>query len=193
VLSAAVYHARELALQRMEEEAASLGADGIVGVRLDVCGFGSRGHTAEFLAVGTAVRYRNGTRRRKRPFTSDLTGQDFWALLRTGSKPPGMVMGSCVDAVTVRGPGQRFAHAFRNVELPRDTRPCMTPASSRWPRMQQEASALAADGIVGVNLTAHGDGWGGQIIEFFAIGTAISRDPAVQRPPSPAPVIHLGR
>src|SRR6185437_15013540 len=34
VLSQAMYHARELAMSRMEEEAAALAADGIVGVRL---------------------------------------------------------------------------------------------------------------------------------------------------------------
>jgi len=32
----ALYHARELAMTRMEEEADQLGADGIVGVRLDI-------------------------------------------------------------------------------------------------------------------------------------------------------------
>src|SRR5260221_7290163 len=36
VLTQAMYHARELAMTRMEEEADVLGADGIVGVRLDV-------------------------------------------------------------------------------------------------------------------------------------------------------------
>src|SRR5256885_2585633 len=36
VLSEAMYTARELAMTRMEEEADQLGADGIVGVRLDV-------------------------------------------------------------------------------------------------------------------------------------------------------------
>src|SRR5262249_22390074 len=35
VLSQAMYHARELAMTRMEAEAQSLGADGVVGVRLD--------------------------------------------------------------------------------------------------------------------------------------------------------------
>ena len=34
VLTQAMYHARELAMTRMEEEADQLGADGIVGVRL---------------------------------------------------------------------------------------------------------------------------------------------------------------
>jgi uncharacterized protein YbjQ (UPF0145 family) len=36
VLSQAMYSARELAMTRMEEEADQLGADGIVGVRLDI-------------------------------------------------------------------------------------------------------------------------------------------------------------
>ena len=36
VLTQAMYHARELAMVRMEEEADELGADGIVAVRLDV-------------------------------------------------------------------------------------------------------------------------------------------------------------
>ena len=36
VLSQAMYSARELAMTRMEEEADQLGADGVVGVRLDI-------------------------------------------------------------------------------------------------------------------------------------------------------------
>src|SRR3954466_4385530 len=56
VLSQAMYHARELAMSRMEAEAAVLGADGIVGVRLDV-EFKEWGNDiAEFVAVGTAVK-----------------------------------------------------------------------------------------------------------------------------------------
>src|ERR1700729_3881664 len=55
VLSTAMYHARELAMTRMEAEAQALGADGIVGVRLDVelKEFGA--DIAEFIAIGTAV------------------------------------------------------------------------------------------------------------------------------------------
>jgi uncharacterized protein YbjQ (UPF0145 family) len=60
-------------------------------------------------------------------------------------------------------------------------------------RMQHEATQLAADGIVGVELVEHGHGWGGRIIEFFAIGTAIARDPGAERPVSPSPVVDLSR
>ena len=54
-LTSAMYNARELAMNRMEEEADQLGADGVVGVRLDV-NFYEWGHgSAEFIAIGTAV------------------------------------------------------------------------------------------------------------------------------------------
>src|SRR5450755_2698992 len=61
-LSQAMYHARELAMTRMETEADALGADGIVGVRLDIefKEFGS--DLAEFIAIGTAVTAEDGAR-----------------------------------------------------------------------------------------------------------------------------------
>ena len=72
-LTAAMYNARELAMNRMEEEADQLGADGVVGVRLDV-NFYEWGHdSAEFIAVGTAVKAEDGNSYRNKlgkPFTS---------------------------------------------------------------------------------------------------------------------------
>ncbi len=85
VLSQAMYHARELAMSRMEAEAQALGADGIVGVRLDVEMKEFGNDIAEFIAVGTAVHaepdaggggvkeWRNN---KNLPFTSDLSGQE---------------------------------------------------------------------------------------------------------------------
>ena len=60
VLSQAMYHARELAMTRMEAEASQLGADGIVGVRLDVEMKEFGNDIAEFIAVGTAVKAEPG-------------------------------------------------------------------------------------------------------------------------------------
>ncbi|MDQ6775280.1 MAG: heavy metal-binding domain-containing protein [Actinomycetota bacterium] len=190
VLSSALYDARELAMRRMEEESADLGADGIVGVRLEVKGFGTRGHTAEFVAIGTAVRKRDRKTAAERPFTSDLSGQDFWTLLRTGSRPVGLVMGSCVYAVTYRGQWSA-QYTFRNVELPLYTQALYDARELAMTRMQREAADLSAHGIVGVQLVEHDHGWGGRIVEFFAIGTAIVKDPEAERPEPPSPVINL--
>src|SRR2546426_12558327 len=76
VLTQAMYSARELAMTRMEEEADQLGADGIVGVRLDVIRHAWGASMAEFMAIGTAVKatkpgdWKVST---GRPFTSDLS------------------------------------------------------------------------------------------------------------------------
>src|SRR6202043_746142 len=124
VLSEAMYHARELAMTRMEEEPDQLGADGIVGVRLDIGRYEWGQDMAEFIAIGTAVKHRDGVLHRApsgRPFTSDLSGQDFWTLLRTGHRPVGLVMGSCVYHVGRRSPVKTIAQAGRNIELPNYT------------------------------------------------------------------------
>src|SRR5512135_1842127 len=65
VLTQAMYHARELAMTRMEEEAHALGADGIVGVRLEIDHKEWGNHVAEFVAIGTAVVHRNDPHRFK--------------------------------------------------------------------------------------------------------------------------------
>ena len=90
-LTQAMYTARELAMARMEEEADVLGADGIVGVRLDVNYYEWGKSTAEFIAVGTAVKAKDGSSWRNvegKPFTSDLSGQDFWTLVASGLRAP---------------------------------------------------------------------------------------------------------
>ena len=58
MLTQAMYSARELAMTRMEEEADELGADGVVGVRLDVGRYAWGANMVEFLAIGTAVKHR---------------------------------------------------------------------------------------------------------------------------------------
>src|SRR5664279_3133950 len=56
VLTQAMYTAREYAMARMEAEADTLGADGIVGVRLEYRHYTWGDDLLEFMAVGTAVR-----------------------------------------------------------------------------------------------------------------------------------------
>jgi uncharacterized protein YbjQ (UPF0145 family) len=55
-LTAAMYHARELAMSRMQAETEALRAEGIVGVQLLSLPHRWGGHTTEFFAIGTAVR-----------------------------------------------------------------------------------------------------------------------------------------
>src|SRR3954469_3079996 len=123
-LTQALYAARELAMVRMEEEADSLGADGIVGVRLTVNLHAWGSNVIEFLAIGTAVKSERGGNWRApngKPFQSDLSGQDFWTLLRAGYRPVGFVMGNCVYHIAHQGLIQWLSNTGKNIELPNYT------------------------------------------------------------------------
>ena len=83
-------------------------------MRLDVNYYEWGKDAAEFIAVGTAVRAENGVSHRNKlgkPFTSDLSGQDFWTLMHTGYLPQGLVMGTCVYHIAHRGLGATLGSA----------------------------------------------------------------------------------
>ena len=194
VLSEAMYHARELAMTRMEEEADQLGADGVVGVRLDIGRYEWGENLAEFIAVGTAVKHQEGALHRApsgRPFTSDLSGQEFWTLLQTGHRPVGMVMGSCVYHVAHQTMRQSLKNTGQNIELPNFTQALYDARELAMERMQAEALEAKAEGIVGVDLHERSHGWGSHVIEFFAIGTAIIPSEGIEDHVIPTPQVVL--
>jgi uncharacterized protein YbjQ (UPF0145 family) len=187
-MSHALYHSRQLAMNRMEEEADQLGADGIVGVRLEVNVHAFGQGILEFMAVGTAVRHAGGGAFRNRhgkPFQSDLSGQDFWTLIRAGYRPVGFVMGNCVayvppDTIGYLGGGNRELSEYTHVLY--DARELAIG------RLQYEAETLGAQGIVGVTVEEKEHSWGvarrfdgnaaattGELVELFVIGTAVVR------------------
>jgi uncharacterized protein YbjQ (UPF0145 family) len=182
-LSQAMYHARELAMTRMEAEADALGADGIVGVRLEIEFKEFGNDLAEFIAIGTAVTgdeihartpdgftWRNN---QNKPFTSDLSGQDFWTLIQAGYAPLGMTMGTCVYHIAHQKFWQVIGNVGQNVEIPQFTEALYDARELAMSRMQAEAEQLDAEGIVGVQMLSNTHRWGGHTTEFFAIGTAV--------------------
>ncbi len=195
-LSQAMYQARELAMSRMEAEADILGADGIVGVRLEVGRYEWGEALAEFIAVGTAVRSSDGTSHRTPkglPFTSDLSGQDFYLLRTMGYTPMGLVMGSCVYHVAHLSMRQAFKTMGQNIEMGNFTQALYEARELAMERMQHEAMALGSEGIVGVNVREQSHGWESHIIEYYSVGTAVTpTTPIVDGLPSvPHPTLSL--
>jgi uncharacterized protein YbjQ (UPF0145 family) len=272
-MTRALYHARELAMSRMEQEADELGADGIIGLRLVVnldgdpqriawkqyrqwqawahgigyprrvtnLGMGWYGtwqqvawlqwqrycqqmgwppqpppwaqppkeaayalgrNVAEFLAIGTAVKHRDGDsfkNRRGKPFQSDLSGQEFWMLIKAGYRPVGFVMGNCVYYVP---PNLLQARATVSGELSEYTHALYDARELAIERLQAEAEALGATGVVDVTVSEQSHAWRqsyvdvgnaalqtGEMIELFVIGTAVVPMPGAGEPPR-ARLIH---
>jgi uncharacterized protein YbjQ (UPF0145 family) len=194
LLTQALYHSRELAMARMEEEADELGADGIVGVRLTVSLHAWGSNVIEFLAIGTAVKHEGGQSWRApngKPFTSDLSGQDFWTLLHAGYRPLGFVMGNCVYYVAQQ-PQYAYGQGYPQQQQPMQNMELATPTQALYDarelameRMQAEAEELKAEGIVGVTVEETNHTWGPAVLEFSAVGTAvvaISEDHKIPKP-----------
>ena len=177
VLSRAMYEARELAMTRMRTEAHDMGADGVVGVRLTVKRMEWDDKVLEFVAIGTGVVQARALPGFKgpngQPFTSDLSGQDFWTLLHAGYRPLEMVMGSCVYHVAHQGLFKSLGNIGQNTELTNFSQALYDAREIAMERMQNEAHTAGAEGIVGVELTEGSHNWAPHVIEFFAIGTAV--------------------
>ena len=193
-LTQALYHARELAMTRMEEEADALGADGIIGVRLTVNLHAWGSNVIEFMAIGTAVRHQHGHDYRAphgKPFTSDLSGQDFWTILRAGYRPVGFVMGNCVYHIAHQGLIAWLKTSNRNMELPNYTQALYDARELAMERMQAEAQSLQAEGIVGVTVEESNHTWGTHVLEFSAVGTAVIAMSKNHQIPSPTLVLSV--
>jgi uncharacterized protein YbjQ (UPF0145 family) len=132
----------------------------------------------EFIAIGTGVVHAKGHTGFKghagKPFTSDLSGQDFWTLLQAGYRPLEMVMGSCVYHVAHQGMFKALGNVGNNVELTNFSQALYDAREIAMERMQHEASAVKAEGVVGVDLHEGSHNWKPHIIEFFAVGTAVT-------------------
>ena len=198
VLTQAMYSARELAMSRMQAEAEQLGADGVVGVNLRAQSYVWGQGVLEFVATGTAVRALSGEGGHRAPdgraFSSDLSAQDFYRLLASGSVPVAFVLGTCVFHIAHQSVMQSLRQAGVNQEMVVFTQGIYEARELALGRMQAEATNAAANGIVGVTVAVNNHVWGEHATEFFATGTAIRRlDPSHRMPDSaPKPTFTLG-
>jgi uncharacterized protein YbjQ (UPF0145 family) len=203
VMTQAQYNARHLALNRLLQEAVLLGATGVIGVRIERKGYDWGIGLLEFAAIGTAIRESNLPPPQPGApqypvFISDLSGEDFWKLCRGGFRPAGVALGNCSYYQIPTFSTQRatqggiFSGSWMNQELPDYTQALYNCRELAMSRMEQEARAVGATGIVGVTTDIEA-----QAIEvdlgndrhrtdmmyhFNAIGTAIKPAPTPVKP-----------
>src|SRR5438874_757383 len=113
-------------------------------------------------------------------FTSDLSVNEFLLVREAGFRPLGLVLGSSIYHV-----GLQFGRWGKNQELDVLSQAMYHARELAMSRMEAEAEAYHAEGIVGVQLRQHSHTWGSHTTEFFAIGTAVRplrEDHVIQRP-----------
>jgi uncharacterized protein YbjQ (UPF0145 family) len=181
VLTAAMYNARALAIDRMRTEAHALRADGVVGVHLAIQQHAWGSGELEFVAQGTAVRAKDAEGDHKLadggPFTSDLSGQDFFTLVKAGHFPRSLVFGTCVYHVAHQSVRQAMKMTGQNMEIPLFTESVYTARELAMTRMEDEAAHYGADGIVGVRANVYNHIWGEHATEFLSVGTGVVTSP----------------
>src|SRR5215467_4284253 len=188
----AMYEARHKALDRMTAECEELGGHGVVGVRLTIGAFPAGG--LEFKAIGTAVRApavppmanwnKDFSGRRRTPFTSDLSGQDFAKLIMKGWVPAGLALGISIgsrhdDWMTIGqtrwGSGNAEVTGF--TELVNDAR------HDARQQLERDVARLGGEGVVIADMQMRvrerecpvQEGRRDHIVEVTTIGTAIAR------------------
>ena len=82
-------------------------------------------------------------------------------------------MGVCVYHVRRLGSLAWMRTYFQSVEMPGYTEALYEARELAMGRIQAEAIALRAEGVVGVTTSELSHVWGSRVIEFFAIGTAV--------------------
>jgi uncharacterized protein YbjQ (UPF0145 family) len=186
-----LYEARRKALGRMEHECQELGGHGVVGVRLTIGTFPAGG--LEFKAIGTAIRA-PGAAALSRPFTSDLSGQDFAKLALAGWMPAGLVLGISIgsrhdDWLTVTqtrwGSGNTEVHGY--TDLVNQTR------HDARTQLERDVKRHGADGVVVQEMDVRvrerecpmQEGRRDHIVEATIIGTAIAGFAVTRRAPAP--------
>jgi uncharacterized protein YbjQ (UPF0145 family) len=176
-LSSALLGAREIATKKLQAEARRAGATGVVGVRLTIDQLGAKSHLARFMAIGTGVRPRHPAAptsdESDDPFLTALSGQEFALLRRVGFLPVGLVMGVCVYHVRRLGSFTWLRTYFQSMEMRGYTDALYQARELAMGRLQAEALAQRAEGVIGMTTSELSHVWGSHVIEFFAMGTAV--------------------
>lgn len=166
---------RHLALQRLVDDARSVGANSVVGIETVIKPFQG---IHEMMMTGTASHNANLPNEYSiSPLTSDLTCEETWNLASMGFLPLKLVMGTAVYSLGVVGGVVAALKSFSRGEISELTSLIYDAREHAIGLIRAEAEAIGADDVVGIKTHVHEIGG---LLEFMAIGTAVKRDAAAR-------------
>lgn len=167
-------HTRHLALQRLEADAASRGANAVVDIITRVVSFGSG--VKEMLMVGTAS-HNPALGNLATPVTSELTGEELWNLTQLGYAPVRLLLGSSVYSLGFSGGLKAMFSALSRGEVTALTKLIYDARENCLEHIHREAATLNVDAVIGVKVFINE--LSGGIVEVLAIGTGMKKNNAV--------------
>lgn len=178
---------RHKALERLVAQAKADGANAVVGIRTTILPWMG---THEMLMAGTASRHSAlPASADSNPVTSDLTGEELWAMTSLGYAPVKLLMSTSIYSLGVVGGFMAAFKSFTKGEISDLTTLIHDAREIAIDRLKNEADALGAEEVVGVKTYIAEIGNG--LVEFMAIGTAVKKVPGftVQTAALPAQAI----
>jgi uncharacterized protein YbjQ (UPF0145 family) len=165
---------RHLALFRLRREAAQVGANAVVDVRIDLRPFGTG--VVELLMTGTASHHPALAADSRDPtnvVTSELSGAELFSLAQMGYAPVQLVMATSVYSLgLVGGIGASFS-ALAKGELREVTELIYGARENCLSLLRREAESVGAEQVIGNRLQIRELSPG--LIEVVAVGTAVRR------------------
>ena len=180
-LTAAYDRARSLALSRMQQEAAMLGAHMVIDVRFLGRGYDWADDLVEFTAVGTAVRIADRPPP-PQPVLTLLTSDELVKLRHAGYEPVAIAMGNCF--FYARHADCASEGSFWSSELPVHTQGSQLARDLSVQRFHAFAQHFHTDGVVGVRVIrrARDHEWESNDtkhtsfhVDMLVMGTAVTR------------------
>lgn len=183
------WQTRHHALTRITDEAKTVGANSVVGIRTTILPIQTMA-VQEMLMIGTASKaavldevQRGGDVRLPPVVTSDMTAEEMWNLAACGYVPMKLLIGTSVYSLGLVGSISAWAQNFVRGEIPELTSLVYEAREHSLDKIAREAKALGADDVVGIKTYIYS--LGGGLIEFLAIGTAVKRVGEAAKPRTP--------
>jgi uncharacterized protein YbjQ (UPF0145 family) len=166
---------RHLALQRITNEARSVGANAVVGIETSIIPFQGM---QEMVMIGTASFHPSlPPQHAQAPVTSDLTNEEMWNLVNLGYMPLQLLLGVSVYSLGIVGGLTAALKSFSRGEINELTTLIYEARENAIGKISRDAQTAGADDVVGIKTYVYA--LGGGIIEFLAIGTAVKKIPGL--------------
>ncbi len=172
---------RNLALQRICDDARRYRANCVVGIRTTILSIGVNHNgpqdtVQEMIMLGTASYHPQLDALAAQVggiITSDLTAEEMWNVMRLGYVPMKLVLGTSVFSLGVAGGLKAALRSIAKGEVGSLTELVYGAREQALKRIQDQSVAVGADMVLGIKTYIYQ--LEGGLIEFLAIGTAVKR------------------